>query len=757
MIIESRGDHAGGGIRVPSRGCVRGGPRSVVAGDGFLAPVKRWWGKCASPFGLIVVVTSLLCVAVRAEAEWTLACRADNDLAGVMAENGLAMVRTATAAEAIDRAAEGAGVLILADGYPEKTTELTPELFKRAAAKRLRLYVEYPGWLPEMAVGRPRGVGLERVVVASDAFGESLPRLSILAVHDCHFVPVEAPAADLVAGRVAGLARAVFGLEDVDTTPILFVHPRGDLLVSTTKLSQFVTARYATKDAMQAVWRYVLGWLAPQAEAPTLEWTPTVRPSYTRDEPLPDDAARRAIVRGIDWHARARMLVHPAWQAKYDEYRRRGVVDPRRPVGVAPDRSWPVGDGSLGVLEGYSSRIRWDGTQPVRWWLRSDSNGETALAFALRGRLDGDPHSEAVARNLLDWVYFNSGLFDPDARRPTGGTIRWAADSGALYADNDVKVILSGLGTAAILGTDRWDEAILKNIIGNFRTTGREGFRRRALRDSRLAKDGWEPYWRERYVYLGPHYEAWIWASYLWLYDKTREPILLERTRRGIRRMMEGYPDGWQWTNGIEQERGRMLLTLAWLIRVEDRPEYRGWLRRLAEDMRRGQDACGAIREELGAIERGKYRPPQSNAEYGRHEAPLVQTNGEPIADLLYTCNFTLLGLHEAHAATGEPLYREMADRLAEFVVRVQVRSEAHPELDGGWFRAFDFRRWDYWGSNADSGWGAWAIEVGWTQGWIPTTLALRELNLNLWDLTAGSRIARHWPKVKETMLPREE
>jgi hypothetical protein len=94
-----------------------------------------------------------------------------------------------------------------------------------------------------------------------------------------------------------------------------------------------------------------------------------------------------------------------------------------------------------------------------------------------------------------------------------------------------------------------------------------------------------------------------------------------------------------------------------------------------------------------------------------------------------------------------------MADRLAEFLLRVQVQSEAHPELDGGWFRAFDFRQWDYWGSNADAGWGAWSIEVGWTQAWIPTVLALRELKLNLWDLSKGSQVGKHFEKCRRLML----
>ena len=100
--------------------------------------------------------------------------------------------------------------------------------------------------------------------------------------------------------------------------------------------------------------------------------------------------------------------------------------------------------------------------------------------------------------------------------------------------------------------------------------------------------------------------------------------------------------------------------------------------------------------------------------------------------------------MHEAAAATHDPLYTKAEDALAGFLCRVQVRSEAHPELDGAWYRAFDYRRWEYWASSADAGWGAWSIETGWTQAWIVGVLGLREKKTSLWDLTAGSKIKDH-------------
>lgn len=195
-----------------------------------------------------------------------------------------------------------------------------------------------------------------------------------------------------------------------------------------------------------------------------------------------------------------------------------------------------------------------------------------------------------------------------------------------------------------------------------------------------------------------------------------------------------------------------MLLPLAWLVRVRDTAEHRGWLRFMAAELIAAQDACGAIREELGDLAMGDFGPPKTNADYGLHEATLIQANGDPLSDLLYTTNFAFLGLHEAAAIAGDADIRAAADRLARFLCRIQVRSEQHPELDGAWFRAFDYRRWDYWGSNADAGWGAWSIESGWTQAWITSVLAMRQMKTSLWDLTANSRIAVHQDRLLKLM-----
>ena len=708
-------------------------------------------------YTLTILIISLFFACSAGKSTIVISCSEDNDLYKVMKQNNISVKRYDTPEEAVKRAKKGSGLLILADGYPVNTTSLDTLIYKEAVRKKLKLYIEYPSWLPGMKSRQPRETLLERVVVTTDMI-KGLDKMQILSIHGCFYTPFDADNHLLSLSKVAGFDRAVYGTGG-DSHAILF-NFQSDILVSTTKLSQFVTARYAPKESMQALWEYILTWVTGGNEKfKTLSWETTVRATYSPDEELAADAARIAVQRGIDWHTNAKMLLSEGGWNEYRDLWKLDDYDMNTTVpavnNAAPQPLSDPGDGTFGVLEGIASEVRLDGSQPVRWWLRSDSNGESSLAFALRSAMDGDTTSRLIAGNLLDWLYFKSGLFQNDPSEPNYGLLFWApGNAQALYQDNDIKAILGCMGTAGLLETDRWDEVLVKNILGNFRTTGVNGFRGRRIENPDLIKKGWQSYMKRDFTLYQPHYEAWTWSSYLWLYDKAGWKPLLEKTRKGISMMMNAYPDGWRWTNGIQQERGRMLLPLAWLIRVDDRPEYRQWIKQLADDIEKCQDESGAIREELGDPSKGDYVPPLSNEAYGTNEAPLIQENGDKVADLLYTCNFTFVGLHEAYAATGDIQFRRMADKLADFLVRVQVKSDKHTSLDGGWMRAFDYGRWDYLGSNADSGWGAWSIEAGWTQAWVPGVLAMRELETNLWQISKKSKVSEKFNSIRREMIP---
>ena len=604
--------------------------------------------------------------------------------------------------------------------------------------KHLRCYLEYPCQLPGLRPNSTRQASRARAVVTSDAFGPELAPMRILSINSRQFVPFgTAKKPHIVLAKVAGFDTAVYGLPK-ETWPILFEHERGDLLVATTKLSHFVTARYGPQAAWQSVWKMVLNWLQPGQKLPVLVWTPSVRPVLGRNDPLPADLEKQALQRSLGWFRRA--LEQPMHHSIRDR------VDPNLPV-------------KNGFFECYFSGINLDGSQPVGTGQRSDCNGEAMMAFAMGQKLQQDALCGRVAANIGDCLYFYSrNAKGPRAHpaSPSYGLLGWSDGSpNVYYSDDNARCLLGTIGCSALLNTGRWEENVARCLVANFRLCGNNGFQPGRTDDNDVQFRGWRHYYqRPVSIEYSPHYVSWIWACYLWAYQQTGyEPFLAQATK-GMQTLVECYPDRWRWTNGIQQERVRLLLPLAWLVRLEDTAEHRGWLMKIARDVLRDQVACGAIREALGELKKGSYPPPQSNEEFGQYEASLLQTNADPACDLLYTTNFAFLSLHEAAAATGEPSLRAAEDKLAEFLCRIQIRSAARPELDGGWYRGFDFGKWEYWGSDADAGWGVWCIESGWTQSWITSVLGLRQLKTSYWELAKQRNAKEPLQKYLKTMLP---
>jgi hypothetical protein len=678
-------------------------------------------------------------------ASWILACRADNDLFQVLQDASASCQRCDTPSEAIRAARPGGAVLLLADGYPAQRTSLAESDFEVAARKRLRLYIEYPASLPDLELGVPRyqrtghyGSVVERTVLASDFFEPDLARMRIVMVHDCHYLPVDIPQAHLVLTQVEGYDHAVYGITEA-AHPLLFEHAAGNTLVATTKLSQFVTGRYAPTEAWAPIWQRILAWLAPGETVPALTWTPVVRPMYARDESLPADALDRAIRRGVDYYRKSRLLVHADWPPQEGQ------------AGIAAD--WPLGDGSLGIGECYiSKRIFIDGSQAVSRSVRTDCNLEAALGLACGFALDGQSSDATLAHTLNDLIFFDSPVCqvhraDPD--NPAYGLLSYHTGdvTGGYWGDDNARALLSAIGSAALLKSDRWDESILRGILANFRTTGVSGFRPQLIDDGTLQQQGWRHFFNLEYVDYCPHMQAYLWTTYFWLYDKTGFQPLLERGKTGARMMMEAYPNWRLEANRYEQERCRMLLPLAWLVRADDTPEHRAYLDTVAQYVIDHQDPSGAIGQIPGHVV-------GTNGGYGTGECAIVHQAGDPATDALYSINFAFIGMHEAAAATGNPAYAASAGKMADFFVRTQTQSRTRPELDGTWYRGFDFRKWDYWGSDGDWGWGIWTNEIGWTHSWITATLALRRMNSSLWEISRHSRIARHFEQYRKIMLP---
>jgi len=162
-----------------------------------------------------------------------------NDLVKVLEKNGIAYQLHATHRSAIDGAKLGDALLLLSETYPDTPTRVDSDVLDVAAEKQLKVYIEFADGIPGLPAGAPRRTHWERAVVTSDAFGDSVQRNRILAIHGCHFIPMEIQSPLISLGRVAGFDRAVYGPAK-DSKAVIGFHalPNGlSVMLASTKLS----------------------------------------------------------------------------------------------------------------------------------------------------------------------------------------------------------------------------------------------------------------------------------------------------------------------------------------------------------------------------------------------------------------------------------------------------------------------------------------------------------------------------------------
>lgn len=676
----------------------------------------------------------------------------ENDLILNLKDEGVSLRKQSTLDEALQKAPSKGMVLFLSDG--ENINRLEDHQISLIEEKKLKVYVEYSDIMATQPL-QVDTIGIERVVVTDTSFFKNLPYLSLLTVNSNPIIPSTSENQLLSIAKVAGFDKAVFGLEDTHQLPLLY-KLTDNILVSTSPLSKYAVGRFMPEKDWKTAWEGILSHLT----GTTFEfdtWLSYVHPSYQKEEKLSHIARKKSVEKGIKWFFNGHFLIDESWKKDWvDKYMGDGLM----PIGPELPSTLKDGDGSLGVLEGHSSYIYPDGLQKYRYWLRNDVQGESAMAFALSADLLKNEKYSEIATNLIDFSfdYFRRGPRN-DPNSPSFGLLGWSAThQWVYYGDDNARSILGMATASALMKETRWNKKVIEAVIANFRTTGKKGFREARLEEEDIQKNGWEYYWNRENINPHPHFESWLWACYLWLYNKTGYEPLYEKAVEGIENTMDAYPSKWKWTNGIQQERARMLLPLAWLVQVKPSAQHVEWLDTMVRDILKNQVESGAIREELGDATLGLFGRPRSNDEYGKHEAPLIFENGDPVADMLYTTNFAFIGLNEAAKATSNPDYRKALLSLSDFLTKVQVESEKFKSVDGAWFRAFNYENWDYWASNADAGWGAWSTLTGWIQSWIVSTQVLIEKDESLWDLIFTLEIEeRDFESVVSQMLNVEE
>ncbi len=638
------------------------------------------------------------------------------DFAEFCTQNKLPLEVTANAEEAFEHAGKSGGIILPAGNFPVPSP--VPAAWKKAAERGVHMFIECPERLDGIEFSSPvRRTVFERTVAMPGARIPGLPENTILLQHgSCVRTVTTRVEPWLAASRVAGYRRAVFGI-DGETIPLLFTHPDyPNVLVSNTRFSNFITARFAPQCDWLKVIGAIIGFLLPRCRISNPDYRMAVRPYFRDHAPIIHSDERAAMLRNLKF-MNDQMLTR-------------------------------VHEHGMGVAEGFDSEIGCDGSQLRRTLNRSDCTGEVGLALALAWRATGNLFWRDYASGILD------GMFSADNRwadpaSPLYGQFRFYERNQACYASGNGRSCLSALVAGELLGKNAWDRDCLINLLTSWRLTGENGFRRPRFDDPESFREHPAEFYRnEDFVHLSPHYQASHLAAFLAGWKLTGFAGFRDSAEHAAGLLMTSYPK-LRWTNGQSQEVARLVMLLAWLVRAEATPAHLEYLDRVIADVKRLMQPCGAVAEEMGDLSMGDFPAPQSNAAYGTTEAALIQSNGDPACDLLYTANYMLIGLHEAAAACPDrPEYRELEDRLCRFICRIQVHSTVRPELDGAWMRGFDWELWEYFGSSADTGWGAWSIESGWTNSWISSTLALRGLGMSLWDMMPAGKLAGLLPEA---------
>ena len=262
----------------------------------------------------------------------------------------------------------------------------------------------------------------ERAVVTSDAFGAALPRLALLHPHkyvDHALLPAAwLPQSDIVIAKVCGYASATCGLPPPNATYPLLVRASGTLLVAATQLSRARARRFAPSAAWMVVVDRILAFASGTATGslPQPLWSPSVTASYNASEALPPDAEKNALWRGVQFYRRA-LLMPDAQRAgalsKLNCDQGAGSSDACEAFARLANNTSGSGDGQLGVLEGLTSDIAIDGTQPQSIGMRGDCVTETSASFAIRGVLTQNASDRQVAKNLLNYGHIHSGFHQP--------------------------------------------------------------------------------------------------------------------------------------------------------------------------------------------------------------------------------------------------------------------------------------------------------------------------------------------------------
>ena len=319
---------------------------------------------------------------------------------------------------------------------------------------------------------------------------------------------------------------------------------------------------------------------------------------------------------------------------------------------------------------------------------RADCNFQTAWIFLTAGRLFPEEGYESIGRNIIDFLYCRSGLLERSSEPGVvPGSWNWShiTRKPAIWYDDESWCIFLQHKIA-----DAFPELDRKYQMHHWANT--------------LAG--------ELYQALAP-----VEASPLWSGDRTMPHFsalgtmaLAEaataETREQYLELAKNIYSNFDCPN--TSEHAYALLGAINCARKFDRKFF------LAQARKHANAIIAKIDPATGIMP----------AEH--HEAP----QGSAFADLIYTVNWSLIGMREL--ALLLPEYRELAEQLINFVCKIQDNSPSS-RFNGCWRGMYDVSQQTWGGGDHHEG-GANSIYTGWTNAPICSALLMEYSGRSMFD-----------------------
>jgi len=498
-----------------------------------------------------------------------------------------------------------------------------------------------------------------------------------------------------------------------ESFPALMAHQagRGRSVYATFPFGGFLSRGFVPSLRWEEMARRILDFLGcapkkqmvmPRAHATGFSYaTAWVSTSQIKNKEQRTRCYRNAIRRNVEWFEKSGVLVKP--------------------------------DGSEGVYEAVDAH-----TGRLRYWLRTDCNVQSAFAFYLAGKLLRRP--VLLKRSHRIWEYLlRNNYQDTRSRSLTRGFWTWSQppqnQKFQIWVDDNSWAALVSFWFYRLTGEDAFRKRGMATIDAFLRFRHQKnGLHWASFSSNEVQRRGVD-YFTKRPIPKGDYYSAsthfagGIISSMAWAFSMTGERKYLDGAAEICRHVLTHVPryqDVYYFSH--TQADARLLLPLAILCRLHPSGKWEKPLNATIQRLASYLTPCGALQE------RHPLKKLPSTI-----DIPSVTRDGEPICDLLYSMNFALFNLWFTHGLTGHKDALSLFRRMADFLCRIQINS-SNPRIHGGWARSFDYQAGEYYGSNADRGWGPYVMETGWTNSIITGALTMHELNFDVQTLLGSEK-----------------